>query len=60
MSAQVQREPELPVSERLRRPARQVEQLATSGRTDPEQIVVAKLSIARALRRMAREMELAP
>ena len=43
--------------ERLRRLAREVERLGTSGRLDPEQIVVAKLSIARDMRRLVGELE---
>jgi hypothetical protein len=41
--------------DRLRALAGRVERLGVSGRTDPEQIVVEKLSVARALRRLAAE-----
>jgi hypothetical protein len=34
-----------------------VERLGVSGRTDPEQIVLARHTIARALRRMAKEID---
>jgi hypothetical protein len=39
--------------EDLRTLARLVERLGTSGRTDPEQVVLAKLSVAHELRRLA-------
>ena len=45
--------------ERLRRLAREVERLCTSGRLDPEQILISKLDIARAIRRLAGELEAA-
>jgi hypothetical protein len=48
-------EPVLPA--RLRRLARAVERLAVGGRTDPEQVVIAKMTIARDLRRLAAEVE---
>ena len=51
------RQSEPPAHERLRKLAREVEQLGTSGRLDPEQIVVAKLSIAQDMRRLAGELE---
>jgi hypothetical protein len=44
-------------SRRLRQLARCVERLAVAGRVDPETIVVEKLDIARALRRLAAEAE---
>jgi hypothetical protein len=44
-------------SRRLRELARRIERLAVAGRTDPETIVVEKLDIARALRRVAQELE---
>lgn len=44
-------------SQRLRDLARQVERLAVGGRTDPETIVLGKLTIARDIRRIAREIE---
>jgi hypothetical protein len=47
--------PRLP--ERLRTLAQAVERLAVSGRTDPEQVVIAKMTIARDLRRLAAEVE---
>ena len=43
-------------SDRLRRLARQVERLAVSGRTDPEEIAITKQLIARDLRRLAVEI----
>ncbi len=43
-------------SDRLRELARKVERLGVSGRTDPESIVLGKLSIAGELRRLAREL----
>jgi hypothetical protein len=43
-------------SDRLHELARRVERLAVSGRTDPESIVLGKLSIAGELRRLAREL----
>jgi hypothetical protein len=48
-------EPRLP--DRLHTLARAVERLAVSGRTDPEQVVIAKMTIARDLRRLAAEVE---
>jgi hypothetical protein len=47
-------EPRLP--DRLRTLARAIERLALSGRTDPEQVVMAKELIARDLRRLALEV----
>jgi hypothetical protein len=44
-------------SERLRILAAAVERLGTSGRTDPETTVLAKLSVAAELRRLAAEMD---
>jgi hypothetical protein len=41
--------------DRLRALAHRVERLAVSGRTDPEQIIVEKQLVARALRRIAQE-----
>lgn len=43
--------------ERLRRLARAVERIGVSGRTDPEEIVLAKLTIARELRGIARDID---
>ena len=54
-----QRQPELPAHVRLLRLARQVERLGTSGRTDPETVVLSKLGIAAELRRLAAAMEVA-
>jgi hypothetical protein len=47
----------LPVTlaDRLRALARRIERLGVSGRTDPEAIVVEKLSVARDLRQLAQE-----
>jgi hypothetical protein len=42
--------------DRLRALARRIERLGVSGRTDPEQIVVEKQLVARALRRLAAEI----
>ena len=56
-AAAARRAPEPRPPERLCTLARAVECLAVSGRTDPEQIEVAKLSIARHLRRLACELE---
>jgi hypothetical protein len=44
-------------ADRLRALARAVERLGTSGRTDPETTVLAKLSLAAELRSLARELE---
>ena len=41
---------------RLHALARKVEQLAVSGRTDPEAVVIGKLTIASELRTLAREL----
>lgn len=49
-------EPEPSASDRLRVLARAVERLGVSGRTDPETIVLTKLTIARDLRRLALEL----
>jgi hypothetical protein len=43
-------------SDQFHRLAREVEHLAVSGRTDPETILLGKLSIAGELRRLAREL----
>jgi hypothetical protein len=43
-------------ADRLHELARKVERLGVSGRTDPESIVLGKLSIAGELRRLAREI----
>ena len=43
--------------DRLRTLARAVERLGVAGRTDPETIVVTKLSVARGMREPARELE---
>ena len=43
-------------SDRLHRLAREVERLAVGGRTDPEQVLLAKCGIAGELRRLAREI----
>jgi hypothetical protein len=42
--------------DRLRALARAVERLAVGGRTDPETVLLAKLTIARDLRLIAKEM----
>jgi hypothetical protein len=42
---------------RLRRLAQAAERLAVGGRTDPEQVVIAKMTIGRDLRRLAAEVE---
>jgi hypothetical protein len=42
---------------RLRSLAQRIERLAVAGRVDPEAIVVEKLDIARALSRVAQELE---
>jgi hypothetical protein len=49
--------PEQVLPARLRRLAQAVERLAVGGRTDPEQVVIAKMTIARDLRRLAAEVE---
>lgn len=46
-----------PPADRLRHLARLIERLGVGGRTDPEQIVLAKLSVGRELRLLARELE---
>jgi hypothetical protein len=43
-------------SDRLHELARRVERLGVAGRTDPEAIVLGKLTIAGEIRRMAREL----
>ena len=43
-------------SDQLHRLAREVERLAVGGRTDPEQVLLAKCGIAGELRRLAREI----
>lgn len=44
-------------AQRLHDLARQVERLGVSGRTDPETIVLGKLTIARDIRRIAKELD---
>lgn len=44
-------------AERLRKLAARVRRLAVAGRTDPEAVLIAKHDIARALARLARELE---
>lgn len=43
--------------QRLRELARAVERLAVSGRLDPEQVWIAKATLAQQMRRLARELE---
>ncbi len=43
-------------SDRLHELARRVERQGIGGRTDPEQVVLGKLTIAGEIRRMAREL----
>lgn len=47
----------VPPCDRLRELARQVEALGTAGRTDPETILLSKLSVAAELRALARALE---
>jgi hypothetical protein len=51
------RAPAQRLPDRLRALARAVERLAVGGRTDPEQVAMAKQLIARALRRIAVEVD---
>ena len=59
MSAQQRQAPEPPPHERLRRLAHAVERLGVSGRCTPEDVLLSKLSVAAAMRRLARELEAA-
>ncbi len=43
--------------QRLRELARRVSRLACSGRTDPESVVIEKISLSAELSRLARELE---
>ena len=42
---------------RLRRLARQVERLGITGKTTPESVLVQKMTVAHAMRRLARELQ---
>lgn len=47
---------QLELADRLHRIARGIERLGVSGRTDPETITIAKLTLARDARKIAREL----
>lgn len=57
MTPAPRRSPEPSAAERLRQLATRIARLGVAGRTDPEAIVVEKLSVVAELRAMARAME---